>query len=64
MMPVDPPEQGEFASLTLIALGDTPEAGGCPMMHELSTKETNEDFGAGEGNRTLYTQLGKLMFYH
>ena len=24
MMPVDPPEQGEFASLTLIALGDTP----------------------------------------
>jgi hypothetical protein len=35
MMPVDPPEQGEFASLTLIALGDTPEAGGCPMMHEL-----------------------------
>ena len=29
-MPVDPPEQGEFASLTLIALGDTPEAGGAP----------------------------------
>jgi hypothetical protein len=25
---------------------------------------TYGDFGAGEGNRTLDNQLGKLMFYH